>query len=67
MNNEFLMAPRGWVCPICGRVYSPTTSMCYYCGGELKTTTYTTSIENVDISKMNKHAPIHPQEQIDRR
>lgn len=25
-------APRGWVCPKCGRVYSPTTTMCYYCG-----------------------------------
>lgn len=23
----------GWVCPKCGRVYSPYTSMCPYCGG----------------------------------
>lgn len=24
---------QGWVCPKCGRVYSPYTSMCPYCGG----------------------------------
>ena len=23
---------QGWQCPICGRVYSPTTVMCFYCG-----------------------------------
>lgn len=22
----------GWRCPVCGRVYSPFTSMCTYCG-----------------------------------
>lgn len=22
----------GWRCPVCGRVYSPFTSMCAYCG-----------------------------------
>ena len=22
----------GWVCPLCNRVYSPTTTMCSYCG-----------------------------------
>ena len=23
----------GWICPKCGRVYSPSTSQCFYCGG----------------------------------
>ena len=27
----------GWMCPICKRIYSPTTPMCWYCGGEQKT------------------------------
>lgn len=27
----------GWVCPKCGRVYSPYTTMCIYCGGNSNT------------------------------
>lgn len=23
--------PLGWQCPVCGRVYSPFTQMCFYC------------------------------------
>ncbi len=29
-NENF--AQQGWQCPICKRVYSPMTAMCYYCG-----------------------------------
>ena len=29
-NNNFIET--GWKCPICGRVYSPSTQMCFYCG-----------------------------------
>jgi len=25
---------QGWQCPCCGRVYSPNTVMCMYCGGD---------------------------------
>lgn len=25
---------QGWQCPICKRVYSPTTPMCFYCGNK---------------------------------
>lgn len=24
-------APKGWICPRCGRVYAPSTPMCWYC------------------------------------
>ena len=37
-NESF--AQQGWQCPICKRVYSPTTSMCFYCGN-VETTTST--------------------------
>lgn len=35
------IARQGWQCPICKRVYSPTTPMCWYCGqaGISKTST----------------------------
>ena len=32
-------AQQGWQCPICKRVYSPTTPMCMYCGNEETVTT----------------------------
>lgn len=33
-----LFGMQGWICPKCGRVYSPYTPMCLYC----KNDTYTT-------------------------
>ena len=32
-------APQGWQCPICRRVYSPATPMCWYCGDATGTIT----------------------------
>ena len=38
-------APQGWQCPVCRRVYSPSTTMCYYCGGQsVSTVTYTNKV-----------------------
>lgn len=31
-NNTVGM--QGWICPKCGRVYSPHQFMCYYCGNQ---------------------------------
>ena len=40
-------APQGWQCPICKRVYSPSTPMCYSCGNyETTTTTCTGKTES---------------------
>lgn len=43
MNIEFEgFAQQGWQCPICKRVYSPFTPMCWYCGnGKQNTVTST--------------------------
>lgn len=39
--NESNYAQQGWQCPICKRIYSPFTPMCYICGGEVSTSTTT--------------------------
>lgn len=31
LHQNNLFVKKGWQCPICGRVYSPTTPMCFYC------------------------------------
>ena len=58
MINENIGIQQGWQCPICGRVYSPMTFMCYYCGGEQKTIiTVGTSTEtnNIETNPMNSY------------
>jgi uncharacterized OB-fold protein len=30
--NSGLFGQQGWICPKCGRAYSPFTQMCLYCG-----------------------------------
>ena len=40
--NDYF-APKGWVCPKCGRVYSPSTPMCWYCGDKQITNTPNTT------------------------
>ena len=37
---------QGWECPKCGRVYSPYTIMCQFCGAEEITRTYTNPTSN---------------------
>lgn len=49
---DFNFAPQGWQCPVCKRVYAPSTPWCYFCGGSTVTsTTTTTSDPNKDFKK----------------
>jgi len=54
-NNNFTQ--QGWECPKCGRVYSPYTSMCSYCGGEAVTYTTNTSpyIDQLITTKVSEN------------
>ena len=42
-------AQQGWQCPICRRVYSPMTSMCYYCGNGVPITVTSTTVGDWEI------------------
>lgn len=42
-NEEAYFTPKGWECPKCGRVYSPTTPMCFYCSNKDVRTTFTST------------------------
>ena len=44
--SEYSAWQKGWECPKCGRVYSPWTDMCHYCGNGQAVTlnTYTTTV-----------------------
>ena len=50
--NDFI-AQQGWQCPLCKRVYSPSTPLCWYCGGEgtIKTSTEGTIKTSTDWVK----------------
>ena len=58
-DNENLFIPQGWRCPICKRVYSPTTSLCLYCGNEQ----YTTNVATLESQKSLIMRDLTPEEQ----
>lgn len=46
--NYIDWGPQGWRCPVCGRCYSPTTPMCFYCSNKEGTVQTTgTSINDI--------------------
>ena len=51
-DYEKLPPQRGWQCPLCGRVYSPTTMMCFYCGNNKeKENTYLDWLHHDTVTK----------------
>ena len=57
---------QGWECPKCGRVYSPSTPMCIFCGAEEKTFTTTTSDgSSISIATLNENKVFKAEEDKD--
>ena len=49
--NSGLFGQQGWICPKCGRVYSPFTQMCLYCGPNSTNTISNLGNHNTHISE----------------
>ena len=48
-NIDNPLAQQGWICPKCGRVMSPSISICLYCNdGPMPAITKTTDLLQVD-------------------
>lgn len=43
VNFNGMFGQQGWICPKCGRVYSPFTQMCLYCGNNNSENTFTSA------------------------
>lgn len=52
VNFNGMFGQQGWICPKCGRVYSPFTKMCLYCGPN-----------NTYISNLDDHSNTHISEE----
>jgi uncharacterized OB-fold protein len=46
-----LTIPQGWQCPVCNKVYSPTTPMCFTCPQTTKSSSNTGGLSS------NQYAP----------
>lgn len=46
-----LFGQQGWICPKCGRVYSPFTQMCLYCKGETMATSNLCDRINIPVNE----------------
>lgn len=58
---------QGWECPKCGRVYSPTTPMCFYCVPVNGMTISTTGTGSLNIQSVPTSAIIPSEDKRQRQ
>ena len=69
VNFNGMFGQQGWICPKCGRVYSPFTRMCLYCGNSNSENTFTSAntptITFDDILEANRDVLERIKEKVD--
>lgn len=50
----------GWICPKCGRVFSPFTTMCPYCKGNDKSNLDKVTSDNTHFSQKKNESRVFP-------
>ena len=58
---------QGWECPKCGRVYSPTTPMCFHCVPVNGMTISTTGTGGINIQSVPTSAVIPSEDERQRQ
>lgn len=58
-----IFGQQGWICPKCGRVYSPYTQMCPYCQPDNITRTINSPNTNIEKEKIVKAIDVLKTEQ----
>jgi len=62
---DYEFVPQGWQCPVCKKVFSPSTPMCPYCGN-MHTFVTTTGMDvntTAEIFKLFNNMPEEKHEQ----
>ena len=51
LPHQGVCAQQGWQCPVCGRVYAPWVSQCFYCGEGTPSVTWKASTSPAVVEK----------------
>lgn len=58
-----MFGQQGWICPKCGRVFSPYTPMCLYCNKETPANIGSSTGKSFEDDKIDKSCKEYPEKE----